>query len=527
MARKSRKYANVSQSQSPTTGICYAGAYVRLSVEDEHSIINQEQLIRQFMSQHDDLVLSRLYVDDGRSSFIGSRPEFDRMIADAKSKEINCIIVKDFSRFGRDYIDLGDYLEQLFPVWGTRFISILDDYDSEGIHGHTNFTSALKGIINASYSRDISSKVKSTVRLRQQQGTYIPAKVPYGYIKSPDSGVILNLEAAETVRRIFALALEEKSAYMIAGLLNQSGVPSPGTGIAVSNDISKRPIWTRNKVMSILQDQSYIGCIVMGKTENLNWYPRRPVKRPAYDWLVVPNHHEAIVSVSDFNDVQMILDARKRVQLNEIKPSLSSDSYLGSRLYCGDCGRKMKRRIWKGVTYFVCPRNTEADGACSPKSIKADVLKYDIWETIQLEVEKSKQYHSKKLVYENSPKYRLKRAYLDNQIDQLHSQVAALDKSKFTFYTAKFDSHYSQSDLQLFMNLFDLQKSALNKEREKIYSQLSDYDDNIAANSSQFFTLLEYAEIEELTPTMFEEMVDRVYCYDGKVDIILRVTVPR
>jgi len=113
------------------------------------------------------------------------------------------------------------------------------------------------------------------------------------------------------------------------------------------------------------------------------------------------------------------------------------------------------------------------------------------------------------------------RLQVTNQIDQLHSQVAALDKSKFTFSTAKFDGHYSQSDLQLFMNLFDLQKSALNKELEKIYSQLSDYDNNIAANSSQFFTLLEYAEIEELTPTMFEEMVDRVYCYDGKVDIRL------
>lgn len=207
MARKSRKKAAISQPQPPEIETCYAGAYVRLSVGDELSIINQEELISQFLDQHKDLLLTRLYVEDGRSSFIGIRPEFDRMIADVKNKEINCIIVKDFSRFGRDYIELGDYLEQLFPAWGTRFISILDEYDSKGVYGNANFTAALKGILNTSYSRDLSNKVKSTVKLHQQQGTYIPAKVPYGYVKNSKSQFVPDPETMQIVQRIFELAL--------------------------------------------------------------------------------------------------------------------------------------------------------------------------------------------------------------------------------------------------------------------------------------------------------------------------------
>jgi len=502
MARKSRKNINVIEKETKPNHKYIAGAYTRMSVEDNAAIGNQETFIMEYMKRSPDIFLHKIYSDDGVSSFLSQRPEFDALIQDIKNKIINCVIVKDLSRFGRDYIETAEYIEQNFPMWGIRFISILDEYDSDNYSGVVDISLALRNIINTAYSRDLSKKVSSAISVKQEHGEYIGAKLPFGYKKHTEKDktiYAIDGEAAKIIKHIFSLALEEKSAYDIAGILNAEKVLSPmgysKLQIKKYSDDSLN-LWTRGTVTAILCNRVYIGDLIMRKTRNLLYDKREIIQIPKDRWLISENHHEPIIALNDFNQVQKILDSRKNRTISEKRHKTLND-YLGKKLFCGGCGRKMKSRVWDKKVYYICPRRVESKYYCNVRGISVENIKENVFEFLQLKIEQIEKYQESQYNYEQSSSYKIKRRYLDNKMDALSEQRNSLNTKLFDFYIAKSDGDYCNSDFMLFKTYLDGRANRLDTEMLKIEREIKDYDENISSNSIWLRTFLKYKEYQE------------------------------
>lgn len=375
MARKSRR-GNGSKSAinsgSTKALVACAGVYLRLSSKDsadKDSIRNQKRIIEHYLEAKHDIKVFKYYVDDGVSSYKDFRPAFEEMIQDIKCGLINTVIVKDISRFGRNYIETGTYLETIFPRIGIRFISVDEEIDSKDKNGK-EFEIAIKSLLNHFYAQDISAKVKSIVKQKQISGEYVAARLPYGYEKTIVKGqtsYVPSSEKAEVVKRIFEQTFAGDSYYKIAGDLNLAGIKSPG-----GND------WTVKAVSRIINNRFYTGVLEMGKTENTLGGMKPFINKDQQDWITIDSHHEAIVDIETFEKVQKVIEAKKDKRLNtetiRSNEAIKSgqESKFDRLLYCGDCGRKMKKQVWRSSIYYVCPKYSESKGTCSLKSWRLD-----------------------------------------------------------------------------------------------------------------------------------------------------------
>lgn len=280
-------------------------AYIRLSREDgdkaeSDSIMNQKEMLRSYVENHGELILKDFYVDDGYSGTNFARPGFQRMMRDVERGAIDCIVVKDLSRFGRDYIETGRYLERYFPEKGVRFIAVADRIDS--LESAYNIFLPLKNILNEQYARDISEKVHVTMRTKQRMGQFIGAFAAYGYRKDPENKnhLLVDERAAAVVRRIFSDYIEGKSIREITEELNAEHIPSPsaykkqnGQKFQNGKNISEEQPWTYSGVCRILHSELYTGSMVQGKKEQ--YMHRRQRQRRPEEWIVVKGTHEALI----------------------------------------------------------------------------------------------------------------------------------------------------------------------------------------------------------------------------------------
>lgn len=327
--------------------------YIRLSEDDEdtgkglkdesNSVTSQRKLIRAYIDREDEFSGYGIkeYVDDGFTGTDFNRPGYKRLIEEAKSGNIGIIIVKDFSRLGRDHLETGDLLERIFPLLGIRFISVNDYYDSADCNGMTGGLSvALKNVMNAMYSRDLSGKVRSAMTTRAKNGQYMAAKVPYGYRKDPEDvhHLIIDEDAAQTVRLIFKLASEDKGKKWIAGYLNKNGILTPGEYIE-RNGMScggsrntEHPKWTVTSLSDMLRNQVYIGNTCWNKSvQNLST-GKKMVRKSRDQWIVSEGTHEPLVSKELFDL------ANKKAFTGEHKQVMGKVCPL---VYCACCGRSM------------------------------------------------------------------------------------------------------------------------------------------------------------------------------------------
>lgn len=311
--------------------------YLRLSSEDgdlgtaskeiSNSISNQRKLITDYMSSNSDLEKMKIeeYIDDGYSGTNFNRPSFQRLLKDAKSGSINVIITKDFSRLGRDYLEVGNYLEYIFPILGIRYISVNDAFDSYKTKGMTGGMSvALKNIINSMYSEDLSKKVCAAQKVKATNGEVVNALVHYGYKKDPNDchKMLVDSEAASVVKRIFDFAEKGYSFTKIAKQLNAMGIPSVNQYYINKNmrrnfrdDMERPHFWSGSSIAKILRNESYAGYYVWGKTDQRLRIKRaqntRRINKPEEEWIRISNHHEAIISIEQFERVQGIIGSRK------------------------------------------------------------------------------------------------------------------------------------------------------------------------------------------------------------------------
>lgn len=324
-------------------------AYIRLSREDgdkaeSDSIGNQRKLIAEYLKEKEDLEIYDTYIDDGFSGTDFARPSFQRMLGDIEAGKVNCVMVKDLSRFGRDYIETGRYLERYFPKWGVRFISITDNIDSA--KQAYDMLLPIRNIFNEQYARDISKKIHAAVQTKQRAGEFIGAFASYGYQKSPmdKNRLIVDGYAAKVVRRIFDLYVRGFGKIRIAAMLNEEGVVCPSEYKRINGEhyrnarrLESTSYWTYSTVNRILQNEMYIGNMVQGrKSQQMRGRARA---KDRGDWIVVQGTHEAIIDRNTWDKTQELLKRRTRgTSLN------GKRAVFAGFLKCGDCGRALVKK---------------------------------------------------------------------------------------------------------------------------------------------------------------------------------------
>ena len=360
------------------------GIYIRLSMADEDtgsgnkaesdSIGNQRMLINRYLDNHPTLSqYPRLeFADDGYTGTNFHRPQFTAMMKKVRRGEINLICVKDFSRFSRDYIETGNYLECTFPFMGVRFISINDGYDSDDYKGTTGgLEVVMRSIIYAAYSKDLSVKTTTAKIQMMKQGKYVGGYAPYGYVLHPEirNKLKLDPEAAEVVRRVFDEALEGRNTSQIALSLNDDNIPTPGQYFKGKHPdkkkfsrMSDKISWTASMVYKILTNYVYTGATVGHRRKSGGVGSRKSIPQDREDWIVVEGMHEAIISKEEFEQAQAVIRGGKK------KPERKPRYYpLKGLVCCGNCKRALTRRKRRNESgyFYECTHSThDRDTEC-------------------------------------------------------------------------------------------------------------------------------------------------------------------
>ena len=364
-----------------------ATAYIRLSYTDDRSsesdsVSNQRKLIENFVQRNPDIEVVSEKIDDGYSGIIFDRPAFKEMMQDVTDGNINCVIVKDLSRLGREYIETGRYLRRVFPAYGVRFIAITDNIDTAHESSGDDLTVSVKNIMNEAYCRDISIKTRTSLDVKRRNGDFVGAFTVYGYMKSEDNKnqLVPDPYAARVVRDIFRMRLEGASALRIARELNRLGILSPlaykknnGLPYAKKGYADKEDCkWSATTIIRILQDETYIGTLVQGKQGTPHYKIKQMEQRPESEWIRIPDAHEALIAKQDFDLVQRIRNLDTRTAPKEDTVYLFSGV-----LICGCCGNRMTRKTnrvnGKEYHYYYCPTGKKK-GCANPTMLKESTL---------------------------------------------------------------------------------------------------------------------------------------------------------
>ncbi len=362
-------------------GQYHVALYERLSREDgdrpeSDSIVNQQRLLEDYCAHHPEFQIVGHYSDDGYTGTNFDRPAFRRLLSDIEAGAVTCVIVKDLSRFGRDYIDMGHYLERHFPSHAVRFIAVNDGVDSQ--RGPYDMMLPLKNVFNAQYAKDISEKVRSAFEVKQRRGEFVGAFASYGYRKDPENHnhLIADPAAAAVVLRIFELAASGVGQVRIAMILNQENIPCPsaykrlmGERYANSKKLDSTHYWTYSTVHRILQNEMYLGNMVQGRYIRPTMHGKAKKADPR-DWIVAEGTHEAIVSRELWNTVQA------QIAKNTRAPNFDRNVGLfAGFLKCGDCGRAMVKTRRGDRLYYSCGSYRRYGAAvCSSHTAHPDEL---------------------------------------------------------------------------------------------------------------------------------------------------------
>lgn len=526
-------FSTNSQPANNDTKIWLCASYVRLSKEDEdtgigvkdesNSIANQKALIRDYMDSHPEFVLVREYADDGYSGVTFDRPQFQEMMEDVKNKKINCIIVKDLSRFGRNYIEVGKYLEQVFPFLGIRFIAITDGTDTGKKQTDAEqFVLPFKNLFNDSYCRDISTKVRSQLAIKRKNGQYVGNFACYGYLKDPadHNHLVIDQDTAPVIQQIFFWKINGLSAARIADKLNSLGVLCPmeykkSLGMRVNtqfrtNDKAK---WAAQTIQRILRNEVYIGTMTQGRRTTPSYKVKKMIEKPEEEWDRVENTHEAIIHKDIFDVVQMLL-----LRDTRISPDADRLYLFGGYLCCADCGSNMVRRRQKHndtvYAYYSCSGYKRKSG-CTSHIISEHLLYDAVLNAIQQQCLQVL-YLYKLLKYaqdlpdnpDGLHHYDVQLAQLDDEIQRSQNMKIKLVENLNAGIITRED--YRELSPVYDQRIKDARKAKQNVEAEKAGLKEANVDGDFIS------TYKKYQNIESLDRTILASLVEFIEVHEDK-----------
>ena len=507
--------------------IYYADMYLRLSREDgdkteSDSITNQRDLITAFLENHPEITLCSVRADDGYTGVNFERPAFRAMMEAVKEKKVNCIIVKDFSRLGRNFTETGRYIEKIFPFMGVRFISINDDYDS--IRPRTasdNLVVPVKNLMNDAYCRDISIKIRSQLDIKRKKGQCISPFAVFGYSKDPDdkNKLVIDDFAANEVRDMFKLKLEGYSAQAIADLLNERDVPSPaeykrliGSNYNTPFKRNSKARWTAVAVLRILGNPVYIGMLVQGKRSTPNYKVKKQFAVPKERWITVPNVHEPVVSKETFDNVQKVLRADTRTI-----PGEETVCLLSGLVYCGDCGRSMIRKnnasSARPYIYYICSGSKRKNG-CTSHSIRDVLLEEAVFAATQEYIRAALDTRHTLDAIAELPYTSREVKKADERLKAKRADIETFQRYKMKLHEDYTDGILSREDYISFGKRYE----SKTQEAETAILLLEQEIDNLVEGNTdgqQWISYFkEHEDISELNRKLAVELIDRITVYE-------------
>lgn len=548
MARVSRKNGT-AKVEPKNVGVFRTGIYLRLSVEDNgkkdsDSIENQKSLLLEYVNERPYLILEDTYADNGYTGTDFTRPEFNRMLEDAKQGRINCIVVKDLSRLGRNYVEAGDFLEKVFPFLGIRFISVNDHYDSDSLTSSDELGASLKNVVNDVYAKDISRKVGTAMKAKRKRGEYIGNYAPYGYLKDPQdhNHLIIDPEVIPYVTDIFEMRAEGTGVGTICRILNERDIPSPGRlryerGIITNNNKKGSELpWNRHVLSDMLMNVVYIGSLAQGRSSSC-LYKGIPFHwTDESEWDYVENTHEPIISMELWKKVQEV----NRENSQKVKNSQGRYADLpkrknpyGNLLRCADCGRVIKqvhsyntsKKSGTSIYYnYKCPQNIElGDLACPKKNMKAEVLDEAVLCTIQKQMETF--LNTKGVLREliALEKEKTKNAVPTARIQEVQSEIQKRKNFCTALYTDLKDGILSQDEYFYAKQRYADELEVLEKELNELQSIRTKASEASVGEKRWERLISEYYKTKELTSAMLKAMVKEIKLFaDGSISIDFR-----
>lgn len=512
------------------------GLYLRLSIADgdlgkenkdeSNSIDNQRLLLVNFITDREDMSDEYIeYVDDGYSGTNFDRPAFKKMIEDAKAGKIDTVIVKDFSRFGRDYIGVGDYLEQVFPLLGIRFISLNNNYDSKEYIGKTmGLDMAINNLVNNLYSKDISKKLKSALKVKWKNGKWTGSKPPFGYLKDEEHGCWkIDPVAGKYVRMIFDKAMEGCNTSQICYYMNEQKMPTPGkynqmNGLLRQGNYKmpdKEVVWDTGMIRTILGRFEYTGALVMGRRHTVAVGSKVTRKTAERDVVIRKNINPPIITEEEYEVASASIMFMTKPEYRGAK-----DFLLKGKVRCGNCHRSLAYTDGGIHPKVYCPHKAQAGrySHCSEDAYPVSVIEGHIWYSLKriLRILDSVQRESEEKYTDNSFTGKRQQRVLESELKKLKNE--------------RIHQYEAYAEGVLSREKYITVKKQLTEKIEKIQSEQKALASVIIEEEryrSRIRTAVQQLEVQiergKLTKEIIDTMIDTVYVYDKKrIEVILR-----
>lgn len=514
-----------------------AAAYVRLSKEDiisangtkaeSNSISNQKQLILDFVKDKADITIVSIREDDGYTGTDYDRPDFQRMMDDIRAGVVNCVIVKDLSRFGREYINAGKYIDRLFPYYGVRLIAINDNVDTITRSSSDDFNIMVKNLMNDNYCRDISIKIRSQLQVKRKNGEFIGAFAPYGYAKAADdkNKLVVDTYAAEVVQDIFQWKLEGINQDAIARRLNEQGILSPmeykksqGLSYKTAFKTKSQAQWTPIAVRRVLMNPVYVGTLVQGIRTRPNHKIKTVVVNEEDKWVIVENAHEPVIAPRKFLLVQRILELDTRTSPNEERVFP-----LAGLVHCKDCGGPMIRKTQidggKKFYYYTCGTNKKT-GDCSSHRIPINQLENAVLKLLQEHIRLVLELDTCLKSIKSAPTRKLSIRKAEDRLVAVEAELERYRRLKISAYEDMKEGILSKEDFLDIRNQYDARISDAMLAQEQVRREINLYLQNGNAPQQWIQEFLEYRNIQTLTRMVAVECIERIaVCEDKRIEV--------
>ena len=509
--------------------------YLRLSRDDgdkeeSNSITGQRELLRDYISQRPEFREYAVRVDDGFSGSTFERPSFQKMIEDVKAGRTDCIIVKDLSRFGRNYLDAGEYIEKIFPFLGVRFIAVNDNYDSLGDKkASDDLIIPFKNLINEAYCRDISVKIRSQLEIKRKNGQFLGSFAAFGYLKDEQNKnkLVVDQYAADIVRDIFKWKLEGVSPQDIADALNKLGVLSPmeykrslGMKFTTSFKTNAKATWSAGTVIRILKNPIYSGVLVQGKETTPSYKVHKRITKDESEWSVIEDSHEAIISKIDFDSVQKVLKCDTRRS-----PGGKAVGLFSGMVFCGDCGASMVRKTVpageKKYVYYVCSAHKQ-NKSCSPHRMRDTTLEEIVLDSLKQHISEVVDMSELLAITDTAPLRTAQAQKVQRQLDKKHEEYEKLQKLLMSLYENLADGIIDREEYTRLKASFTARADEAEKQMDALREQLEDIH-NHGTENAWMNEFVKRQGLTSLDRAVVVALIDKILIHSNDVvEIIYR-----
>lgn len=505
------------------------GEYIRLSKEDlnrgkddSNSVVNQKALLDDYYQQHMDEFESvqQPYVDDGYTGTDTNREGFQKLLSDIYAKKVNCVIVKDLSRLSRNYTDAGSLIENLFVQMNVRFISLAEGIDSYlNPDSISNLIVPITNVINDNFCYQTSKKIRQVFDYKRRNGEFIGGFAAYGYMKNPkDKNVlIVDEEAAEVIKNIYAWFLDGRSKNAIVHTLNSHGILCPSEykkskGLNYQNPSAEtRPMWSSKTVNDILKNRLYVGDMVQGRQRVKSYKIHTQEQVPESEWYIVENTHEPIIDRAVFEKVQQLRKRDTRTAPQKKKLYLFSGF-----LRCADCGKAMSRSQVKGTVYYFCRTyKDQSKTACTKHSIKHNRLEAAVLYAIQQQIYLAVDYANTLEYTRTAPLQKSQSIRLEALIEAKKKERTKIMRYKQSIYQDWKDGEITHNDYDHMSEDYERQIAVINTILDNLTVKREQLQNNVDTEDPFLATFKKFENIDKLTREVLIELVDHIKVYEN------------